>query len=469
MDYQQLNSLMARKGIISDPAFKDVNVAIEPLPTEYNFALGLYYPDEEFIVLPPDASEDVALHELGHRHHHFYNNNLSEWLAEDYRMKYKALMSTPYTGQYSRITGIECPSTASAGQTVNFSVTVENIWTGNLRLMTSGVVENNNRFLDYDIQLQPGESRRLTGTFIMLSQATVVNLYVQYLGSDQNFHDDINNCRTTINESGSYQIPSNYTLDQYIFYPDSVRYRGEMVESCTFQFNAPLTIIPGVKWLADKMLSAYVSSCVQNGAIPIELKIYSKSGDWGSTDYIVQATAAPKAATYRNPATALPVIAWVAIIPVCLAIMAVGLAFVIMQMTNYRYGPEQTTTTTTQPQSGTVGPNQSLAVSSGAATVKVGASGGVVTDSLGNSRNILPNTTVVLGQGDTYLDGGAGSLYETAAQTTITKSPSNPKGEDTISNTIKWVAIGGIVLVVALVGIAALQAFGKREVYPMRA
>jgi hypothetical protein len=88
---------------------------------------------------------------------------------------------------------------------------------------------------------------------------------------------------------------------------------------------------------------------------------------------------------------------------------------------------------------------------------------------LGNSRNILPNTTVVLGQGDTYLDGGAGSLYETAAQTTITKSPSNPKGEDTISNTIKWVAIGGIVLVVALVGIAALQAFGKREVYPMRA
>jgi hypothetical protein len=98
MDYDSFQRILDAHGISNEPAFKDLSVEIAPIPADENGkrALGLYFPEDKLIVIPPELSpnpgaigESVELHELGHRFGHYHYNNLTEQFAEDYRQKYQ--------------------------------------------------------------------------------------------------------------------------------------------------------------------------------------------------------------------------------------------------------------------------------------------------------------------------------------------------------------------------------------------
>lgn len=90
MDYTEIDSIMLQKGLFNDPAFGDeLAIFIEPTPNLNGCPLGLYYPDTARIIIPPDGTEGAVLHELGHRHGHYYYDDLSERYAEDFRKIYQ--------------------------------------------------------------------------------------------------------------------------------------------------------------------------------------------------------------------------------------------------------------------------------------------------------------------------------------------------------------------------------------------
>lgn len=98
MNYSDVQRIFDVKGLNNILAFKDVNISIAPIQSDENgiTPLGLYYPDEGLIIVPPDLpalpgsiGESVLLHELGHRYGHFYKNDISEPTAEKYRSKYQ--------------------------------------------------------------------------------------------------------------------------------------------------------------------------------------------------------------------------------------------------------------------------------------------------------------------------------------------------------------------------------------------
>lgn len=88
MDFAEIDRVINAHGFASDPAFTDVYISVHDIPLEMN-AIGLYYPDSEVIVIPPDGLESVLLHELGHRYGHYYFNDLTEQYAEAFRKRYE--------------------------------------------------------------------------------------------------------------------------------------------------------------------------------------------------------------------------------------------------------------------------------------------------------------------------------------------------------------------------------------------
>lgn len=104
MDYAQVDQIINSYGLANEPAFTDVYVNIAPIPDMNGCPLGLYYPGSELIVIPPDGYPSVLLHELGHRHGHYYYNNLSEPYAESFREKYQSGKNILYAGgDFSRL------------------------------------------------------------------------------------------------------------------------------------------------------------------------------------------------------------------------------------------------------------------------------------------------------------------------------------------------------------------------------
>jgi len=89
MDYGEIDLIMSKKSISSDPAFDALTIAVEPTPNLNGCPLGLYYPDTATIIIPSGGQEGTLLHELGHRHGHYYYGDLSEDYAEYFRKIYQ--------------------------------------------------------------------------------------------------------------------------------------------------------------------------------------------------------------------------------------------------------------------------------------------------------------------------------------------------------------------------------------------
>jgi len=104
VDYNAFGAIMSAKGIANDPAWRDLNVLIAPTPNMDGCPLGLYFPDHKLVQIPPDATEAVELHELGHRYGHYHYNDLSERFAEQFRKRYQGGLVRLYRGDdFSRL------------------------------------------------------------------------------------------------------------------------------------------------------------------------------------------------------------------------------------------------------------------------------------------------------------------------------------------------------------------------------
>lgn len=98
MDYEDVDRIINEHGFGAEPAFRDVTVAVRPIPDMDGCPLGLYYPASGTIIVPPDGYPSVLLHELGHRYGHFHFGNLSEQYAESFRKKYQGGQALMYAG-----------------------------------------------------------------------------------------------------------------------------------------------------------------------------------------------------------------------------------------------------------------------------------------------------------------------------------------------------------------------------------
>jgi hypothetical protein len=110
MDVAAIKEIMLQKGIADDPAWQTVNFAIRPIPclSRNDCPLGLYFPVAErvpklggvvparTIIIPPNSTEGVLLHELGHHHGNFYYQDVSEEYARAYRQVHQG-DGLPYT------------------------------------------------------------------------------------------------------------------------------------------------------------------------------------------------------------------------------------------------------------------------------------------------------------------------------------------------------------------------------------
>ncbi|MDD5703275.1 MAG: hypothetical protein PHU23_14655 [Dehalococcoidales bacterium] len=327
--------------------------------------------------------------------------------------------------------------------------------------------------------IDPGVSFLVLASFKMPDQDVVVNGYSSYYGSDGEWHND-GVYATTVHLENQNIIPSGYAYSRRILYPAAATYNG-YYEIGTVKFNAPLTIFPGVTWIVDKLLGSFLSACLSNGGTPLEMRIFEKTGAVGSTDYIVQFLAYAGSGEvghytggvgHRVAIAPLIMAAVLAAIGVIL-VGVIGRAVIgaIKSGTEYRYGPQAEVKTTTQPATKELNPGQSMAATGG--TIIVTDKGGgdtSVTNSTGNTVKLSPGQSASVASGGTVVAGSQGATVNIPGGVTTTTGPSNPQGDDTVGNIVKYVAIAGGVLVLGLVAIAAFQSFGKREVYriPMR-
>ncbi len=89
MDYLHIATVMDNLGLIQEPAFKDVQFFIGPMPKLDGCPLGLFWPDNREVNIPVEANDVVLLHEMGHAYGQYYFNDLSEPYAERWRRAYQ--------------------------------------------------------------------------------------------------------------------------------------------------------------------------------------------------------------------------------------------------------------------------------------------------------------------------------------------------------------------------------------------
>ena len=125
MDYNVVDSFMKQYNLDREPAFDFLHFLDEDIPPQQNRRiLGLYYPIGDHastgfgylppstIILPPDATIDTLLHELGHRYGDFYYDDISEEFAERYRKNFKlepAMRAVPLFTNPSPVPSVERP------------------------------------------------------------------------------------------------------------------------------------------------------------------------------------------------------------------------------------------------------------------------------------------------------------------------------------------------------------------------
>ena len=99
MTFDDIERLMLKKGIYTDPAFGDgLSIGFDEMPNLNGCPFGLYFPDTASVILPYDAIDAALYHELGHRHGHYYYSDLSEAYAENYRKAIQSGNALLYSG-----------------------------------------------------------------------------------------------------------------------------------------------------------------------------------------------------------------------------------------------------------------------------------------------------------------------------------------------------------------------------------
>ncbi len=490
MDFNRFERILNHYGLNDDPAISDPNflVRIAPLPPEYEKqALGLYYPEapenpfKSRLWVPPDADDETVKHELGHRIGHYYFDDISEPTAEVYRKKkfagvvMKAAMRGPSlsgAGTWAEIIGLDASAYESAYSNIMTGIIIRNNYTSDISIRGEIKIEYDGQFYPIayttdpsDQVVSPDSTYLLQGNFNMPDKAVKVHGYSYYYDSDGNWVEDGHLVTTVKLWSGS--IPSDYAYSSRVVYSAAADYIGD-AEICTVAFKA-MTAIPGVSWIIESFIGRFMEGCLDNNAVPLEMRIFTKPGIFGMTDYLVQFYAYPTVSgrsAVMNPL--LLIIPWGLVLKFAIS-LAVGIFSIIgiQKLTDYNESKKLKTTTTTAPVDKNLGPGQSLTANTPAYITDLGGGGTVVSSPDGSTIYLQAGQTATVPAGGTAVGGLKGARVSLPGGSTVTEAEPE-KEQGVIESTVKWVSIGAIVVVAGLFGIAALQSLGKREVYKVK-
>jgi len=108
MEDVRVRKTILRYGLAHDLAFADTRVLFDPIRCNGRCPLGMYDTDTNIIYLAPIWSEATLLHELGHRHGHYYHDDISEGYAERWRktLMAKDLLAEGGPGDTARMTEV---------------------------------------------------------------------------------------------------------------------------------------------------------------------------------------------------------------------------------------------------------------------------------------------------------------------------------------------------------------------------
>jgi len=94
------------------------------------------------------------------------------------------------TGTYTQIVEIVAPSSASAGDWVDVTIKVKNIWTGWVHVWTLGLYDSVERFVDFTDWIPAGSTHEYMGAFIMPDRDVTIHAYTYYEGEDGGWYFD---------------------------------------------------------------------------------------------------------------------------------------------------------------------------------------------------------------------------------------------------------------------------------------
>jgi hypothetical protein len=174
----------------------------------------------------------------------------------------------------------------------------------------------------------------------------------------------------------------------------------------------------------------------------------------------------------RPPVMIAPVliaIPWAAIIAALIGFTIIGSITIVAinALSSYNESKKLKTSTTTNPMDVNVPAGQSMTTNKDASARDLGGGNTIITDLNGESLTLGPGQIATVPSGGTVVGGKSGAVVTLPGGTEYTETEPEEK-EGVIESTVKWIAIGGITIALSLLGIAAMQSFGKRELYHMK-
>ncbi len=431
MDYNVFDEVLDECGVAADPAIlnPDLKVSIKPLPPKYEKeAYGLYWPDGT-IQIPPESDKETAKHEVGHALCDYYFNDMGEPCAEEFHrrvnMRSAAMLERPdvqrgascrcrpsmlainKSGRYTTITEISGPSEAAPGDTVNISAIIRNDHSDNLDVYVEAVVSGT-RFIDQLETIPVGESRPYSGAFIMPGGGAVVaEIHVLYYSLLGYTEDEV----------GTIAVyPPSWATWQTVAQADSLEtFKSAIPSIDDLPEGTPVNIhIEFPSWLpagpiANLAGAEWVAQRFASEADIHITDVHSESLYSMDIDGIASGWAVP-----------------VGIIIIVAILSALGIAY-ITSITLTAYWNQ-------------ISKEEAYAQWNKVYDAQIAA-------------YATPAEAVA----------AANAAVAAAAKAAIAQ-PINPT-----SDIVKYVAIGAGVLGIAALGIAAIQGFGKRELYQLRA
>ncbi|GAI32568.1 unnamed protein product, partial [marine sediment metagenome] len=93
-------------------------------------------------------------------------------------------------GIYTDIVEIVAPSSAKAGDWVDVTIKVKNIWTDWVHVWMLGLYDSVERFVDFTDWIPAGSTHEYTGAFIMPDRDVIIHAYTYYEGEDGGWYFD---------------------------------------------------------------------------------------------------------------------------------------------------------------------------------------------------------------------------------------------------------------------------------------